>query len=129
MKSESMLTREMKREALSTFRMDGGGDPWGEGMSHFFGVAEVLYHADQDLPERWQFRHGQSRYCNPIEAFVAHSNHDPEDEESCDCSGMWPDTEYVPFLDAGPLGVAMLTYAGNVFDRYLGFVKRAGRDY
>ena len=126
-RDEIKLAREMKRIALDTARMDDWDDPWGTAMTHFFGVAEVLYHARAEIPRRWQFRHPSGDSCSPITAFLAHSEHGEEDP--CDCRGQWPDVEYVPFLDAGPLGVAMLTYAGDVLNRYLGFVKRAGRDY
>ena len=118
------LTREMKRKSLNLFRMDDWGDPWGTGMGHMFAIADIVYHAEESTPPGWYFRHGQSN-CDPIANYAIHAAE--EDHTECEC--IWPDTEYVPFLDAGPLGVAMLTYAGNVLNRYLGFVKRAGRDY
>jgi hypothetical protein len=138
---EIKLTREMKRQALIPVRMDDLQDPWGTGLAHWFGVAEVLYHAGVSLPGEWEFVHGmidddpigdyhggdspcpnhpeECKYCPEVlsDGFLAYE---------CDCQ---EEREYVPFLDAGPLGVAMLTYAGNVLNRYLGFVKRAGRDY
>lgn len=103
------LTREQKRMALDLVRLEAGDDDvWGLAMSHMFAVSEVLYHAGADLP--WSFRDG-ARCPGPIE------------------SQQWPDAEYVPFLDAGELGIEMLTYAGRVLDRYSRWIERAGKSY
>lgn len=115
------LTREQKRHATAAMRLDDWSDPWGTSMSHAFGVAEVLYHADPSaVPARWKFQHGASAHCNPIEDWHG---------EDCDGSHNWPESEYVPFLDAGELGIAMLVYVGDVAARMAHFAKRAGRDY
>ena len=121
---EIKLTREMKRKSLNLFRMDDSSDPWGTGMGHMFAIADLVYHAEGCTPYEWEFRHGQFTH-DPIAEYAEHA----AEEDHIDCNCEWPDVEYVPFLDAGPLGVAMLTYAGDVLNRYLGFVKRAGRDY
>lgn len=121
------LTREQRRMALNLVRMDCDDDVWGTCMTHLFGVAEVLYHAGAEIPARWGYSH-RGYYCDPIAKY--HPGSLPcEDahpgESECD----WPAAEYVPFLDAGELGEQMLTYAGNVLDRWAGVIKRAGRDY
>lgn len=117
------LTREMKRKSLNLFRVESYDDPWGDGMEHMFAIADIVYHAEGCTPHGWHFRHGASNH-DPIADYASHV-----EEGHIDCQCEWPDAEYIPFLDAGPLGVAMLTYAGDVLNRYLGFVKRAGRDY
>lgn len=94
-------------------------------MSHHFAVAEVLYHAGAEIPAHWRYVHpmGRDADCNPIAWGVNHW-----DEEG-GCVHSYPETEYVPFLDAGELGIAMLQYVGNVMGRYANRVKWAGKDY
>lgn len=122
-----MLTVEQKRHAMTPARIDyGDSDEWGTTMGHWFAIAETLHHAGATLPRRWQFRHGMSTLCNPFDQYA---EHDPRGECAEDCEHEYPDVEYSPFLDAGELGIEMLTYAGNVLDRYSGWLKRAGKDY
>jgi len=131
----------MKREALRPFREESqytSGDEWGVALSHWFGVAEVLYHANEPLRHEWMFRHGA---CNrdPIGEYHAEGEPCPVHERfgPCDCCQeaeyreceCQEEREYVPFLDAGETGIAMLLYAGRVLDRYCGWLKRAGKDY
>ena len=120
------LTIEQRKRSLELFRMDSSDDPWGDGMRHFFAAADVLHHAGAPIPPRWQYQHGPLEFCNPIPSWHGGQTEHPNGEP-CNCS--WPESEPVPFLDAGDLGIEMLTYAGNVLDRYLAFVKRAGKDY
>ena len=136
------LTRAMKREALRPFREEWqytSGDEWGVAMGHWFGVAEVLYHAGEDLPREWQFRDSPCDH-DPIAEYHAegkpcpvHERFGPCQHETCAQYG--PECEcseergYVPFLDAGETGIAMLLYAGRVLDRLCGQLKRAGKDY
>jgi len=141
---EIKLTREMKRQALIPARYaDDWDDPWATALDHWYGIAEVLYHAGAPLPWEWRFSHGTPMFDHdPIGNYHGDGLPCPVHPKDCAwCPGVLTDgstfyecdcqeeREYVPFLDAGPLGVAMLTYAGNVLNRYLGFVKRAGRDY
>ena len=138
------LTRAMKREALRPFREEWqytSGDEWGVAMGHWFGVAEVLYHAGEDLPREWQFRDSPCDH-DPIRDWHADDapcpNHREECEfcpetlsdgslaYECDCQ---EERQYVPFLDAGESGIAMLLYAGRVLDRLCGHLRRAGKDY
>ena len=135
-----MLTREMRRQALAPFRDEWSmrgcdGDAWGATLGHWFGVADVLYHADADLPGKWQFHHGAADH-DPIGDF--HAWDQPCSLRECnaycrdgehDCCQCQEERHYVPFLDAGETGIEMLTYAGNVLDRYAGWLKRAGKDY
>ena len=54
-----MITREQKRMALETARLDyDDGDQWGWAMGHFFAVADTLHHMDANIPYRWHYGHG-----------------------------------------------------------------------
>lgn len=107
------LTRDEKRHALNVIRMDDFSDPYGAAMGHMFAIADVLHHT-VGTPADWKYRH------SPIndDAGLSHIIDDQD----------WPDSEYVYYAD-GRAGIAMLTYAGRVMDRYLRFVRRAGRGY
>lgn len=117
------LTRDMKRQALSLVRMDMDDDPWGTGMTHFFDIADTIHHV-REAPPAWQYR---NPWLSRVSEIIECGNDTGHNPETCRCS--WPQTEYIHFLEAGELGLDMLTYAGNVLNRYLGFVKRAGLDY
>lgn len=119
---QNTLTREHKRKALEIARLDDWGDPFGTAMLHSFAIADTIEHMGGDCPPHWQYHHGAicKGVLPDVLAFQA-------GDESAD--PLWPDCEYVPFMDAGEFGIELLTYAGNVLDRYLAFVKRAGRDY
>ena len=126
-----MLTREQKRKALEIARQDDWDDPWGTAMSHAFAISDTLYHAEADIPGQWGYRHGMFQH-DPVADWHPYDqpcplNHSTDYPDECNCQ--YPDREYVPFLDAGEFGIELLTYAGNVLDRYCGFVKRAGKDY
>ena len=126
------LTREQRRYALRPAREEyqyTSGDEWGFALTHWHGIADALYHADADIPTEWRYRHGAcagalATYhmeCDPCP--MASPNY-PDD---CQCTS--PDREYVAYLDAGELGIEMLTYAGRVLDRYAARLERAGKDY
>ena len=137
------LTRAMKREALRPFREEwqyASGDERSAALGHWFGVADVLYHANEPVPHAWRYRHGGCHH-NPIENYHADGEPCPRHGEcehcpsalsdgspayECDCQ---EEREYVPFLDAGETGIAMLLYAGRVLDRYCGWLQRAEGDY
>ena len=119
------LTREQKRMALADFRSDDigpKGDPWGTGMSHMFAIADTLSYADS-VPHTWEYRQGISG--DHVQGVIDCGQE--TEHEDCQCD--YQQIGYVPYLDAGELGLSMLTYAGNVINRYLDWVKRAGRDY
>jgi hypothetical protein len=118
------LTREQKRMALAGFRMDDigpNGDPWGTGMSHMLAIADTLSHVD-DVPWHWGFSHGMHDGC--LERIIECGQETQHDDCQCD----WTQVGYVNFID-GEIGIRMLAYAGNVINRYLDWVRRAGRDY
>ena len=102
------LTLAQRTEALALARQDDWYDGWGTLMSHWFGIAEALYHAGEDIPAVWQFRH------SPIQ----------------DCVSDWPDSEYRWMLsETGQVTADQLRYAGNVLDRLARLYVRAGKDY
>lgn len=116
------LTKEQKKMALSPFAADDDYDRWGTGMNHMFAIADTLDHvAPYKMPSEWQFSHGASgRDC--VQDIL-----DCPDHNGCQCD--WPQAEYVSFLDAGELGIAMLVYAGTIINYLLDREKAAGRDY
>ena len=121
-----MITREQKRMALETARLDyDDGDQWGWAMGHFFAVADTLHHMDANIPYRWHYGHGAA--CRGALETLAEERANGVAPE--DSGAPWPDTEYLRFMDAGELGAAVLTYAGSVLDRYCGRLVRAGKDY
>lgn len=136
------LTREQKRHAMSIVRMDDWDEPWGTAKAHMFAVCDTLYHADADdlIPYVWHYRHGPG--CEgaipAMNAYAEFVREHPAEAEGTACvehdrcyppSVEWPDEEYVPFLDAGELGIDMLLYAGCVLFRYLDRLERAGKSY
>lgn len=120
------LDRELRREALALYRMDAGGNPRGDCMSHLHGIADILHHTI-GTPEAWEYRHPSGTNClqEIADCLVDQQGQDYPHGE-CDCS--WPDMEYATYAD-GRTGVAMLTYAGNVLSRYARVLERAGKDY
>lgn len=136
------LTREMRRKALAPFRGEWqytSRDEWGVTLGHWFGVAEVLHTANVEIPERWGYRpplietegrnvianwHADDQPC----VLASGRNYGTDDAPIYDC-GCGEEHYYVPFLDAGEAGIEMLRYAGNVIDRYAGWLTRAGKDY
>ena len=119
------LTREQRRHALAPVRENWDRhDVWGSTMGSFFDLAEFMDAASIDIP--WDF--------------TIRTGHDLEDlthawqAVECDCDDCasgetYGPSQFVPFLDAGELGIEMLVYAGNVLDRMRTLVERAGKDY
>lgn len=97
-----------RAQLMLLLRLDDSTDPWGTGMNWWFGIADVLYHADPIvIPPSWDYRHGAG--CMG-----------PED---------WPESEIAALLECGDISVDDLLYAGQVVTRYLAAVKVAGQDY
>ena len=93
-------------------------DLWGDARDHWFAVTEVAYHGGATIPPSWGFRDG------------AHTDADYLREVTDEATGgQYPDSHYVAWLDAGPLGLEMLLYTGRVLARYLGWLRRAGWEY
>ena len=108
------LTREQRRMALQLYRDCWADGEWGITLDHWFAAAEVAYHGGAELPAWWKYEDGQHGRDYLLECM------DPES------GGIFPDCEYVHFLDAGELGLRMLVYAGNTLGRYLNRLERAG---
>jgi len=118
----STLTREQKKMALRPFATadDVKYDLWGTGMAHLFAIADTLYEV-AEVPSEWGFKPGLGSG-STVQEIIDCGEHD-------DCQCDWAQVQYVPFIDAGELGIEMLTYAGNVINYLVDRERAAGRDY
>lgn len=95
---------------MGEFRTGDFYDAWGTTMGFFFATADVLYHETaEEIPSRWQFRHGQG--CQGV------------DNDS------YPDAMILDYLNAGDIEADDLIRFGNVLDRYAGILDAAGKSY
>lgn len=83
------------------------GDAWGSVMQHWFAIAEVLHHKDEDIPESWKYKR----------------------ESKADVLVEWPDAEYLEMFEAGTITADDLRHDGNLFEQYAAALKGAGLDY
>lgn len=123
------LTREQKKMALTPFATadDVKHDPFGVGMAHLFAIADTLSHVDS-VPGEWEYRQGMGGdHVQDVIDCGARKN--PQGWAHFDCDCEYAQIEYVSWLDAGELGIEMLTYAGNVINYVVDREQRAGRDY
>ena len=94
------------------FRLYSGGDAWGDTMGWWFGIADVLWHAENgtiEIPAHWQYRH--SPVCREV---------DLDD---------WPGSEIAEGHAAGYYSADDLLYAGEVLTRYAALLDKAGLSY
>jgi hypothetical protein len=84
-------------------------DAWGSIMMHFFGVAEALYVAGEDVPYDWQFQPG-----------AGGSSPEWLDE---------PASEYYEMLQSGEVTPDQLRASGNLFNKWADAARDAGMDY
>lgn len=89
--------------AMSALYQDRDGDEYGWAMSWLYGIADTIcWKRDIDVPSAWEFRPSPLGFCK--------------------------DDEFkIEILD--DLSDNQLLYAGNLLHRYVGFLKRAGKDY
>ena len=87
------------------------GDAWGEAMSWWFAIAELLYHAGETLPDEWQFRD------SPMHAADGWMPEGYTEETLCE------------LLDEGYCTLDDIKTFGEVINRWAGLLKAAGLDY
>lgn len=124
------LTREQRRHALAPVREQWDGDAWGSTLNPFFDLAHFMDAAGIDIPSEWEFRMGAGYDLGDIvHAFQCDDVDGTCPVHACASGELDRMRDWLPFLDAGELGIEMLTYAGNVLSRMAALVKRAGKDY
>jgi hypothetical protein len=124
------LTREQRRMALRPYREASDDHNLIGIIVHIFGIVDVLHAAGEDTPRKWGFRAGCSTpnldYLYQVATCRMAGGCQDEDCTHGEYRGAG---EWLHMLDAGSLGIAMLTYAGNVLCRLYRWYARAGRSW
>lgn len=78
----------------------GDDDHYRWALTHWHGIAAVLYATEGDIPEDWRYYTSQSR-------------------QDVSFEGIWPDLEYFDLYASSEITHEDLRHAGYVLDRYL----------
>jgi hypothetical protein len=97
-------------------RMYSDGDAWGDTMSAWFSIADVLYVTGEELPNAWKYRQPRS------EETVLENMHDPDNGDSLA-------QDLLLGVGDGTVSANDLRHAGNVLDRYASILTAQGRNY
>lgn len=102
----------MHEAARQLIALDSGsGDPWGDTMAHWFGIADTLEFFGESIPSDWDYRPGA---CGPHPDTIRQE---------------WPTCEWADILNSGQLTADDLRHAGNVLCRYARRLNAAGLSY
>ena len=104
-----LIDRGEEKTGLFAMSYDSS-DAYGSVMSHWFGIATVLFVWGEEIPESWDFR--------PHPLLNHGSNLD-----------QWPDEEYLHMLEDGVFTADDLLHDGNLFCKYRQALVEAELDY
>lgn len=99
---------------IRTMRDFDDGDAWGNAMAWAFGVAETLEYLGFPVPPEMEYR------CSPLGPVL---EREPDS---------FPDCEVLAYFDSEPYPQAAadtIYRAGQILNRYLGVLDRAGLSY
>jgi len=106
---DTPVTTPGYKHIRAEYNMMDDGDVWGTALEWHFACADILYHYDPDMvPASWQFRHGP--LCEGIENGYEQDMMDD-------------------LLDEGIVDTDDIRAFGNVMERYLNILRKAGRSY
>lgn len=112
-------------EIRGTLAMFADGDVYGWAMGGLWGVTDVLYATEGDIPESWQVDykgHSRQEMLTDLRQAVIHVGEYEGDAQPEACELFYGATQLAFTHDD-------LRDAGEVLIRYLRFVERAGLDY